>query len=162
MLEIRAFGNYSFKVRDAQTFLKEIVGSKKAFRTDEITEQLRSIILTRFSDAAAESNLSIEQYASNLNELSTLVFHHVHDDFVEYGIEITKFLIENISMPENVKQEIFEISRLNKIDLNKLSQMKTAKAIEGAANNPSGSAGVGMGIGAGLAMGRKMANSMSE
>ncbi|MCC8187184.1 MAG: SPFH domain-containing protein [Bacteroides sp.] len=156
MVEVRAFGMYSFKVTDAPRFIREIVGTNQSFTTTHISEQLKSIIVTRFSDATGEINLPIEKYAANLNELSDAIFTYIHDDFSAYGMEVTKFLIENISMPEEVKKEIFELSRLDKIDLDKLAKMKAAKAIETAAGNPSGAAGAGVGLGAGIAMAQRM------
>ncbi|WP_065219984.1 MULTISPECIES: SPFH domain-containing protein [Butyricimonas] len=160
MVEIRAFGIYTFKITDAPVFIREIVGTNQSFTTQHICEQLKSIIVTRFSDATGESNLPIENYASNLNELSDAIFSYMQGDFAAYGMEVTKFLIENISMPDDVKKEIFELSRLDKIDLNKLTALKAAKAMEVAAENPSGAAGTGVGLGAGFAMAQQMTQSM--
>lgn len=162
MVEIRAFGMYSFKITDAPLFIKEIVGTNQTFTTHDINEQLKSIIVTRFSDATGESNLPIETYASNLNELSDAIFGYMKDDFAGYGMDVTKFLIENISMPDDVKKEIFELSRLDKVDLDKLTKMKAAKAMESAAENPSGTAGMGVGLGAGMAMANQMMNQMQQ
>lgn len=162
MLEVRAFGTYNYRIEDAARFIKEIVGTNGSFTTEDINNQLRSVIVTRFSDAVGEANLPIETYAASLNELSSNIFGYMKDDFVMYGMEVGKFLIENISMPEEVKKEIFELSRLNVVDLNKLTQMKAAKAMEAAANNPSGVAGAGVGIGAGFAMASQMANSFQN
>lgn len=160
MVEIRAFGMYSFKITDAPVFIREIVGTNQSFTTQNIAEQLKSIIVTRFSDAAGESNLPIESYASNLNELSDVIFSYMQGDFAAYGMEVTKFLIENISMPDEVKKEIFELSRLEKVDLDKLAKLKLAKAMEAAAENPSGTAGMGVGLGAGIAMAQQMTQNM--
>ena len=160
MVEIRAFGMYSFKITDAPVFIREIVGTNQSFTTQNIAEQLKSIIVTRFSDAAGESNLPIESYASNLNELSDVIFSYMQGDFATYGMEVTKFLIENISMPDEVKKEIFELSRLEKVDLDKLAKLKLAKAMEAAAENPSGTAGMGVGLGAGIAMAQQMTQNM--
>lgn len=162
MVEIRAFGMYSFKVTDAPVFIREIVGTNQTFTTENIQEQLKSIIVTRFSDATGESNLPIETYAANLNELSEAIFGYMKDDFAAYGMDVTKFLIENISMPDEVKKEIFELSRLDKIDLDKLTKLKAAKAMEAAAENPSGTAGMGVGLGAGMAMANQMTQQMAN
>lgn len=156
MLEIRAFGTYVMRVKDAGFFITEIVGTDGHFTTEEIAEQLKSMIVTRFTDAAAESEVPVEAFARNLNELSDYVLKVIQPEFEQYGIEITKFLVENVSMPEEIKKEIFELSRLNAVDLNKLAQMKAAKAMEKAAENPSGTAGAGMGMGMGFAMANQM------
>ncbi len=156
MLEIRAFGTYVIKVKDAPLFIKEIVGTDGHFTTEEISEQLRSMIVTRFTDAIGEANLPVENYASNVNEISDYVHSVISPEFEKYGIGVTKFLIENVSMPEEIKKEIFELSRLNAIDLDKLAKMKAAKAMEKAAENESGTAGAGMGMGMGFAMANQM------
>lgn len=161
MLEIRAFGTYVIRVKDAPVFLKEIVGTDGHFTTEEIADQLKSMIVTRFTDAVGEANLPIENYASNVNEISDYVHKVIGPEFEQYGIEVTKFLIENVSMPDEIKKEIFELSRLNTIDLNKLAQMKAAKAMEKAAENQSGTAGAGMGMGMGFAMANQMGQSFT-
>ena len=162
MIELRAFGTYVIKVKDAPVFIREIVGTDGHFTTDEIAEQLRSMVVTRFTDAIGEANFPVEAYAGNINELSELVHQILGSEFEKYGIELTKFLIENVSMPEEVKKEIFELSRLNKIDLQKLAQYKAAQAMEKAAENDSGTAGAGMGMGMGFAMANQMGAAMGQ
>ncbi|MCT4614300.1 MAG: SPFH domain-containing protein [Marinifilaceae bacterium] len=161
MLEIRSFGTYVIRVKNAPVFIKEIVGTDGHFTTEEITEQLKSLIVTRFTDAAAEADIPIEAFARNLNELSEYVHKVIGSEFEQYGIEVTKFLVENVSMPEEIKKEIFELSRLNAVDLNRLTQMKAAKSMEKAAENESGTAGAGMGMGMGFAMANQMGQTFS-
>lgn len=162
MIEIRAFGNYSFRITDPGLFIKEVTGTNQSFTTEQIAEQLKTIVVTRFSDAVGESHFPIEKYAANLNELSELIFGYMKNDFAVYGLDITKFLIENVSMPEEIKKEIFELSRLDKINLDSYTKLKAAKAMEAAAENPSGTAGMGVGLGAGMAMANQMAQSMAN
>lgn len=156
MVEIRAFGTYVIKVNDAGLFLREIVGTDGHFTVEEIAEQLKSLIATRFTDTVGDAKLPIENYASNVNEISDLLHGVLNPEFKAYGIELTKFLIENVSMPDEIKKEIHELSRLNKIDLAKLAQYKAAIALEKAAENESGTAGAGMGMGMGFAMANQM------
>jgi membrane protease subunit (stomatin/prohibitin family) len=162
MLEIRAFGTYVIRVADASKFLREIVGTDGHFTNEEIAKQLRSIIVTRFSDAVGESRIPVEGFAANLNEISELVGEIMRPEFRQYGLELVKILVENISMPEDVKKEIFELSRLNRVDLHKLAQIKAAKAMEAAASNPGGSAGDGIGMGMGFAMANQMGNMFGQ
>ena len=161
MIEIRAFGTYVMRVKDGPVFIKEIVGTDGNFTTESINGQLRSLIVTRFTDAIGEADIPVEKYARDLNEISDIVLKILAPEFEKYGIEVTKFLIENISMPEEIKKEIFELSRLDKIDLDKLTRMKTAKAMEKAAENEGGTAGAGMGMGMGFAMANQMGKAMN-
>lgn len=162
MLEIRAFGTYVTRVKDAGLFIKEIVGTDGHFTTEEINQQLQSMVVTRFTDAIGEAGLPVESYAAKTNEISELIQGIMNIEFEAYGLLLTKFLIENVSMPEEIKKEIFELSRLSKIDLSKLAQLKAAKAMEKAAENPSGTAGAGMGMGMGFAMANQMGNMFSQ
>ena len=152
MIELRAFGTYAFRVVDAGKFIKEVTGIESEYTTEEVGGQLKSIIATKFTTAAASGNIPIELFASNLEQLSGVVLDKLNADFDEYGLKITKFLVENVSMPEELKKEIFEYSRLNKIDMQKLTQMKAAQAIGVAAANEGGIAGIGAGLGVGQMM----------
>jgi membrane protease subunit (stomatin/prohibitin family) len=155
MLEVRAFGTYAIRITDPGKFIKEIVGTDGEFTRDEVDAQLRSIVVTRFTDAVGESMIPVESFAGNVNELSEIAQTALTPEFAEYGLLLTKFLVESVTMPEEVKKEIFELSRLEKIDLHKLAQMKAAKAMEKAAEN-QGTAGGAMGMGMGFMMSNQM------
>lgn len=160
MLEIRSFGTYSIRVTDPARFIREIVGTSGEFTRDSIAGQLRSLAVTRFTNAAAQSKIPVEGFAANLNDLSDIALTALRPDFKAYGLDLTKFLVENVSMPEEIKKEIFELSRLERIDLDKLAKMKAAKAMEKAAENP-GTAGGAMGMGMGFMMANQMGQTMS-
>jgi len=155
-VEVRAFGTYAFKINDAGKFITDIVGTDNNFTNFEINEHLKSLISTRFTDTIGEANLPIELYAANTTELSETCLEVMSPEFNSVGISLEKFFIENVSMPEELKKEIFEYSRLNKIDLDKLTKFKAAKALEIAAGNESGAAGAGIGMGMGFAMAQQM------
>ena len=161
-VEVRAFGTYAFKIEDAGMFIKDVVGTDSHFTNYEINEHLKSLISTRFTDTIGEANLPIELYAANTNELSETCLEVMKPEFSSVGISLEKFYIENVSMPEELKKEIFEYSRLNKLDLDKLAKFKAAKAMEVAAANESGAAGAGMGMGMGFAMAQQMGTMFNQ
>lgn len=159
-IELRAFGTFAYRVTDAGKFLKEIAGTGSYYTTEEVAGQLKSILVTKFTNAIGKGNLTIEKFAGSLEDLSTEIQAKLNQDFLEYGLEITKFLVENVSMPDKIKEEIFEYSRLNKIDMQKLTQFKAAQSIEAAAEN-QGMGGVGVGMGVGMGMGNIVTNAMA-
>ncbi len=161
LVEIRAFGTYAFKISDAGKFIVDIVGTDSNFTNFEINEHLKSLIATRFTDTVGEANLPIELYAANTSELSETCQEVMKPEFLSVGISLEKFYIENVSMPEDLKKEIFEYSRIDKLDLDKLTKFKTAKAIEAAAKNEGGTAGAGMGMGMGFVLAQQMGGMMS-
>lgn len=160
-IELRSFGSFAFKVTEAGKFIKEIAGTNENYNTEDVAEQLRSMIVTKFTDAVGEGNIPVEKFAANLDELSKLGQDKLNTDFLEYGLTITKFLVENVSMPEELKKEIFNYSRLNAIDMNKLAQFNTANAIKDAAKN-EGLGGAGIGMGVGMGMGNMMSNMFNQ
>ena len=161
LVEIRAFGTYAFKVSDPGKFIKDIVGTDNNFTNFEINEHLKSLIATRFTDTVGEANLPIELYAANTTELSDTCKEVMEPEFLSVGISLEKFFIENVSMPEDLKKEIFEYSRIDKLDLDKLTKFKTAKAIEAAAKQEGGTAGAGMGMGMEFVLAQQMGGMMA-
>ncbi len=161
LVEIRAFGTYAFKIDDAGKFIIDIVGTDNNFTNYEINEHLKSLIATRFTDTAGKANLPIELYAANTTELSETCLEVMNPEFLTVGISLEKFYIENVSMPEDLKKEIFEYSRIDKLDLDKLTKFKTAQAIEAAAKNEGGTAGAGMGMGMGFVLAQQMGGLMT-
>ncbi len=162
LVEIRAFGTYSFRIKDPGKFVVDVVGTDGNFTNYEVNEHLKSLIVTRFTDTVGEANLPIELYAANTSELSETCQEVMQPEFGRVGIELEKFYIENVSMPEELKKEIFEYSRLDKLDMAKLSQFKAAKAMEAAAKNEGGTAGAGMGMGMGFVLAQQMGNMMGH
>ncbi|MFC4095610.1 SPFH domain-containing protein [Euzebyella saccharophila] len=161
LVEIRAYGTYSFKISDPGKFVVDVVGTDGNFTSYEVNEHLKSLIVTRFTDTVGEANLPIELYAANTTELSQTCQEVMQPEFDRVGIELEKFYIENVSMPEDLKKEIFEYSRLDKLDMAKLSQFKAAKAMEAAAKNEGGTAGAGMGMGMGFVLAQQMGQMMN-
>lgn len=161
-IRIRAFGNYAMKIKDAATFIKEIVGTDGNFTTDKITEQLKNIVVTRFTDAIGEAKIPVLDMASNYDEISKFLEDKIKPEFMEYGIDLTKFLVANISLPPNVEEALDKRSSMGIIgDLNKYTQYQAAESMTKAAENPSGTAGAGLGMGMGFAMANQMANAMN-
>ena len=160
LVEIRAFGTYAFKISDPGKFIVDIVGTDNNFTNFEINEHLKSLIATRFTDTVGEANLPIELYAANTTELSETCREVMNPEFGTVGISLEKFFIENVSMPEDLKKEIFEYSRIDKLDLDLLTKFKTARAIEAAASNEGGTAGAGMGMGMGFVLAQQMGGLM--
>jgi len=160
-VSLRAFGTYTMKVTDPVKFIKEVAGTSGDFTTDQIKNEMRSLIVTRFIDAIGESKLALLDFAQNYKDLSDFCQQKLGGEFAEYGLEITKFLISSISLPEELQKKLDEGTGVNMLgDLNKYSQMKTADALSNAATNTSGGGGVeGM---MGMAMMQQMMNQQNQ
>ena len=161
-VRIRAFGSYVIRVNDAATFIKEIVGTDGHFTTDEITAQLRNLIVSRFADIVGESKIPVLDMAANYDELGDYITERITADFTNYGIEITKMLVENISLPPAVEEALDKRTSMGVLgNLNQYTQFQAANAMEKAAEN-EGMAGGGMAMGMGFAMANQMGQSMGQ
>jgi membrane protease subunit (stomatin/prohibitin family) len=164
-IRMRAFGSYCFRVEpDPIKFIRNVAGTDGNFTTESVTEQLRNFVITKFTDYLAESKIAALDLAANLNEFSSELNIALKDDFSEYGIELTKFLIENISLPEAVEEALDKRTSMGVIgNMTTYTQMQFADSLKDAANNPAGGgnlAGDAMGAGIGLAMAGQMAQQM--
>lgn len=160
-VRLRAFGSYNFRVTDAGKFLKEISGTANEFTVDEINEQLRNLAVSRGMDALAESKILVLDIASNTDEVSKVIQDKIKPEFNEMGLDLTKFLIENVSLPPEVEAALDKRSSMGIIgNLGAYTQFQAANAMEDAANNQNGGGIMGAGLGAGMGMG--MMNQMGN
>ncbi len=158
-VRLRSFGSYCIQVTDPGRFIKQIAGTNTEFTTDEITGQLRNILTSRFADAVAEAKIPVLDLAANYNELGDFLKEKLQPEFDEYGIALTKFLVENISLPNEVEEALDSRTKMGVIgNLAAYTQLKTADAIGDMANNPGD--GNSMGMFAGIGMGNLMGNTM--
>lgn len=163
MVRLRAFGIYTVRVSDPKAFIKEIAGTNARFVTEDIQGQLKRTLVGGFSDALAESKIAALDLASNYDELSKFTRDKLNDEFKTLGLELTKFVIENISLPQEVEAAMDKRTSMGVIgDVGRYTQFQAADAMRDAAQNPGGGAGTGVGLGAGFAMGNAMAGAMSD
>jgi membrane protease subunit (stomatin/prohibitin family) len=161
IVRLRAFGIYSIKVTDPREFVKEVAGTNAHFQTEDIEGQLKRAIVSGFSDALGESKIPALDLAASYDELSTQARNKMTEDFKTYGIEVTKFYVENISLPPEVEAAMDKRASMGALgDLNKYAQYQAAEAMRDAARNEGGGAGLGAGLGAGFAVGGAMANAL--
>jgi len=160
---VRAFGTYGVKVTDPLKFIREIVGTDGNFQVEEISDQLRNLITSRFSSAVGAAAIPVLDMAANYEQLGDVIAERIGPEFGEYGLELTKLLVENISVPPSVEEALDKRTSAGMVgNLDKYMQYQTGVALEAGASNPGGGAGAGIGMGAGLAMGQQMANSMGH
>jgi membrane protease subunit (stomatin/prohibitin family) len=164
MIRLRAFGTYAVRINDPAEFFKTVVGTRGLTRTEDILGQLRSTIVSHFSDIIAESKIPALDLASSYRELSDLAQKELTPWFAGFGLELARFVIDNISLPEEVEAAIDQRTKLGVFGdrLHQYAQMQTAESIKVAAANPGGIAGAGAGIGAGMAIGQAMGSAFSN
>ncbi len=162
-VRVRGYGTYSFRVKDAYVFMTELSGSHSTYRTEDISDHIRSMLVMAISDAMGESGIPVVDMASNLMELSEEVQKTLEKRFDELGLELSDFNFENVSLPAELEKAMDENARLGMMrkNVDVYTQLAQAEALKNAAKNP-GMAGSTMGAGLGLGMGMQMMNAMSN
>jgi membrane protease subunit (stomatin/prohibitin family) len=161
-LRLRAYGTYAMKVSDAGVLVKEIAGTNGRLTVDGLTDQIRNLIVSRFSESLGEARVPALDLAANYSELGGTIAGLMQPAVAQYGIALTALLIENISLPPEVEQALDARTKMGVIgDLNRYTQFQAAESMRDAAKNPGGTAGAGLGAGMGFAMGQQMAQAMA-
>lgn len=162
MIRIRAFGSFAFRVKDPAAFMREVFGTSSLFTAEGVEGQIRSLAVSALSDAIAESGIPALDLAARYDELSRRALDTLAPRVAGLGLELCGFVIENISLPEEVEKAIDRRTSMGVAgDLNRYAQFQAAEAMREAASNPGGMAGMGVGMGAGAAVGQMFAQSLN-
>lgn len=162
VVRLRAFGTYGLCVADPGRLLKELVSTNPTFSTDDIKDQIRNIIVSRFADILGESKIPVLDLAANYNELGDFILKQIQPEMLEFGLKVTNMMVENISLPPKVEETLDKRTNMGIVgDLSAYTQYQAAESMEAAAKNPSGQASAGIGMGMGFAMANQMAQSMN-
>jgi len=163
-VRLRSYGTYSVKVSDPARFLQEIVGTDGEFTMDEISYQIRNIIVQEFSRTVSRAGIPVLDMAANTRELGQLVAREIAPRLAEYGLELPELYIENISLPEAVEAVLDKRTSMGVIgDLSNYMKFQAAEGLtaEGGAGG-AGSLQAGVGAGIGLQMAREMGGGMAS
>lgn len=165
-VRVRGYGTYAFRVSDPYVFLTELSGTNSTYRTQDITDYIRSILISGISDAIGECKIPILDMAGNLRELGDIVRKNLEETFNKIGIEISGFNFENFSMPEELEKALDQSTSLGILgkNMNVYMQKAQADALLNASQNQGagGTIGAGMGMGMGLGMGSMFGNAFNN
>ncbi|MEM6940433.1 MAG: SPFH domain-containing protein [Pseudomonadota bacterium] len=149
-VRLRAFGTYSVRVSEPARFLTEIVGTDGEFTMDEISYQIRNVIVQEFSRTIAQAQIPVLDMAANTRELSQLVGNQIAGQIASYGLSMPELYIENVSLPPAVEEVLDKRSSMGVIgNLREYMQFQAAEAL---GRDGAGAAAIQAGMGAGLGM----------
>ncbi len=156
IVRARAFGTYDFKVVEPKTFLREVAGSDHNFRLDEFADTMRSRIVSIFTDALASSKIPVLDVAARYTELGEALLPLINPAVVsKYGLELTSFIVENVSVPPEVEQAIDKRSSMAAIgNLNEFVKYQMGKGLE--AGGGAGAAGTAAELAVGFGIAQQM------
>ena len=156
---LQGFGSYSFQVNDPQQFVTQIVGAQGSYRTQDIENRLKTMLLSKLQDLLGETTAAknVLDLIGLTEELGAGVRAKAQDDFAAIGLTLKSFYIGNLKPSEKSAEELRAMGML---DINVYTQLQAADALRDAAQNESGGAGLTAGIGAGVGLGQVIAQSL--
>jgi membrane protease subunit (stomatin/prohibitin family) len=161
-VRIRAFGTYVVRVSDPAVMIRQIVGTDGHFTVEEVVNQLRNLIVSRFAEIAGQSKIPVLDMAANYGEMGDFLTKKIAPEFQTYGLELAKLLVENISLPPAVEEALDRRTSMGVVgNLAAYTQFNIANSIPDAANNPGGLAAAGAGLGMGMAMAAPVSQAMA-
>jgi excisionase family DNA binding protein len=155
VVRVRAFGTYDFRIVQPAVFLKEVAGTDIHFRLDEFADVMRSRLVSVFSEALAEAKIPVLDVATRYSELGEALLPLINPVLTnKYGIEMSSFVVENVSVPPEVEAALDKRASMAAVgNLNDYVKFQMAQGLE------KGGAGVG-GVGAELAVGFAVAKEL--
>jgi len=166
MIQLRAFGEFRYRIGDPETFVNQFVGTFGAATSAEVEDRIKDELMKQLNVSLGKmkaNGLKVTQLAASLNDIEQAVLANAKPHFKTLGVDIVQIAGMNIPLPESVKEALEKMASarvLGRANTAAYQQFAAADALKSAAANPSGAAGVGVGLGAGIGMGYAMGSQM--
>ena len=156
---LQGFGTYSFQVKDVQQFVTQVVGAQGIYRTADIENRMKAMLLSKLQDLLGETAArnSVVELIGLTEELGSGVRAKAQDDFAAVGLTLKSFYIANLKPSDKSAEELRQMGML---DMQTYTQLQAADALRDAAQNQSGGAGLTAGLGAGVGLGGVIGDSL--
>jgi excisionase family DNA binding protein len=159
IVRLRAYGTYDFKITNPKIFLKEVAGTDDHFKLDEFSDVMRSRLVSVFSESVAQAKIPALDVASRYSEIGEALLPVINAAIsAKYGIEMTTFVVENVSVPEEVEKAIDQRSSMGAVgNLNDYVKFQMAQGL-GSGQGGGGTAGAAAELAMGFGMAQQMMN----
>ena len=160
-VRLRCFGIYSYRIADPRVFFNQVSGTRECYFAADLEGQLRDSILAHIATVFANSGLPFLDLTANQAVLAEKIVELMKPAFAALGIELNQFVVENISLPDELAKVLDQRIGMNMVgDVARYTQYAAAESLDLAAANTGGGAGVGMGLGAGAAVAQVLSASL--
>ena len=163
LISIGCYGQFGLRVHDSRVFVTQIVGTMSTWDTDKILNYFRGAILSRVKDSIAkyviQNNQSLVAITAHVDDISKIIEERLRDEFAKYGLELLRFFVETISIPDEEIKKIqkggFDRLEIDQLGDDRYKMKRSLDIMDNAANNTASagtlmSAGVGFGVGSAM------------
>lgn len=170
---VRSNGMFGIQIDDSKKFLVKLVGTMPGFDERSVVRYFRGLYITKVKDAISsyvvKKGISVLEINAYIDELSSFMKERIEPEMSAYGIKLSNFYVNEISIPEDdpavktLKDALAKKAEMNIIGYS-YQQERSFDTMESAVRNESMGAapfmGAGMGIGMGVGVGGAMAGTM--
>jgi membrane protease subunit (stomatin/prohibitin family) len=161
-IRLRAYGTYNIRITQPEILLQELISTDGLFQVEELSDQIRNMILTSFTTGFASAHIPLFDFAARYTELGEIIQTSMQPEVQRFGLELTQLLIENVSLPEEIEAALDKKAAIGMLgNMQQYTQYQAANAIEQSAQNPSGGNSA-LDFGVGIAMGQQLTNTIQS
>lgn len=107
-IRLRAHGRYSYAISDVVRFWRMLVGNLERYTVDDIEPHLRSAIIAGLSSRLGDGTTAFVDMAGNQQALSEAMKAALEPVFAEFGLTLSSFYVESLSLPDGVQAQLDE------------------------------------------------------
>ncbi|MGN0621565.1 MAG: SPFH domain-containing protein [Porcipelethomonas sp.] len=174
ILPICANGQFAVRVTDSKKLLVKLVGTINVFDQLTLKKYFKGVLLTNIKDYIAkelvQNQVSFLEIHSHLKDISEGIRKSLEQEFLNYGIELVNFNVNEITPPDDDPSYIQLKNALSKkAEMSVMGysyqQERAFDVLDRAAANEGSSSdimGIGMGLGMGVNIGGAIGGTMSN
>lgn len=156
-VRIRGFGSFCVEVTDPGSLIRHLNGNNAVLTLHGIQEQMRNLVVSRLADQLGETMIPVLDLASSYDEIAATLGKSLCTTSDEFGLVISKLLIESLTLPPEVEAAIDRRASIALSgDLAAFRAYQEGIALEQAATNPGGLGAAGAGLAMGFALGGRL------
>lgn len=161
IVRVRAYGTYSYRIKNPKIFFQKIVGSKDVCSVQDLEGQMKANILTSLATFFGQSQISFLDMAGHQDKFSVMLKEALKDEFENYGLSLESFLVQSVSLPEEVQAQIDKMTSMKITgDMKQYTQFQAADSLGKGAGVGGGNAGVEMATA--IAMGQSLGSTLNK
>ena len=162
-IEIKANGEYAFKVNNPVNLLTNITGTVEVFKVEELASSVLPFIQSGIASEIANLKLSFDEITTKQDVIGAKMIELVTKKLESLGIEVTKLTVTSIDVPEEVKKSMRErtsikmkATSVNDKEADVYAKLNQAEAVKDLANNPNNAGATIMGMNMGQSFAANM------
>src|SRR2546429_4179579 len=146
MVQLRAFGDFRYRLKDPETFINQFVGTFGAATSAEVEDRIKGELVKQLNVTLGKmkaNGLKVVDFAASLNDIEQGVLANAKPHFLTLGIEILQISGMNIPLPDSIKEALEKMASakvLGRTNAAAYQQFAYADSMQSSAANPSGGA----------------------